>query len=217
MNHSSHNREAVVLLHGLWMPSVVMARLGQHLARLSADRQVRLFGYPSLRADLDGNIQSLFEFVESLEAEAVHLVGHSLGGLLILKMLNSHPPSRVGRVVCLGSPLRGSSAGTRIQSLPGGKVFAGKSLVQALDKPLPEWKGEWPLGVIAGSMGVGLGRLVEQLQAPHDGTISVSETRLPGISDHLVLPLNHSGLVFSPEAARQTDYFLSHGNFQRDE
>jgi len=217
MNHSSHNREAVVLLHGLWMPSVVMARLGQHLARLSADRQVRLFGYPSLRADLDGNIQSLFEFVESLEAEAVHLVGHSLGGLLILKMLNSHPPSRVGRVVCLGSPLRGSSAGTRIQSLPGGKVFAGKSLVQALDKPLPEWKGEWPLGVIAGSMGVGLGRLVEQLQAPHDGTISVSETRLPGISDHLVLPLNHSGLVFSPEVARQTDYFLSHGSFQRDE
>jgi pimeloyl-ACP methyl ester carboxylesterase len=217
MNHSSHNREAVVLLHGLWMPSVVMARLGQHLARLSADRRVHLFGYPSLRTDLDGNIQSLFEFVESIDAETVHLVGHSLGGLLILKMLNSHPPSRVGRVVCLGSPLRGSSAGMRIQSLPGGKVFAGKSLVQALGEPLPDWQGQWPLGVIAGSMGVGLGRLVEQLEAPHDGTISVSETRLPGISDHLVLPLNHSGLVFSPEVARQTDYFLSQGRFLRDQ
>ena len=217
MDYSSHNREAVVLIHGLWMPSVVMARLGQHLARLSADRQVRLFGYPSLRADLDGNIQSLFDFVEAIDAETVHLVGHSLGGLLILKMLNSHPPSRVGRVVCLGSPLRGSSAGVRIQSLPGGKVVAGKSLVQALDEPLPDWQGQWPLGVIAGSMGVGLGRLVDQLEAPHDGTISVSETRLPGISDHLVLPLNHSGLVFSPEVARQTDYFLSHGRFQRDQ
>jgi pimeloyl-ACP methyl ester carboxylesterase len=199
------------------MPSVVMARLGQHLARLSADRRVHLFGYPSLRTDLDGNIQSLFEFVESIDAETVHLVGHSLGGLLILKMLNSHPPSRVGGVVCLGSPLRGSSAGMRIQSLPGGKVFAGKSLVQALGEPLPDWQGQWPLGVIAGSMGVGLGRLVEQLEAPHDGTISVSETRLPGISDHLVLPLNHSGLVFSPEVARQTDYFLSQGRFLRDQ
>ncbi len=217
MDYSSHNREAVVLIHGLWMPSVVMARLGQHLARLSADRQVRLFGYPSLRADLDGNIQSLFDFVEAIDAETVHLVGHSLGGLLILKMLNSHPPSRVGRVVCLGSPLRGSSAGVRIQSLPGGKVVAGKSLVQALDEPLPDWQGQWPLGVIAGSMGVGLGRLVDQLEAPHDGTISVSETRLPGISDHLVLPLNHSGLVFSPEVARQTDYFLSHGCFLRNQ
>ncbi len=217
MDYSSHNREAVVLIHGLWMPSVVMARLGQHLARLSADRQVRLFGYPSLRADLDGNIQSLFDFVEAIDAETVHLVGHSLGGLLILKMLNSHPPSRVGRVVCLGSPLRGSSAGVHIQSRPGGKVVAGKSLVQALDEPLPDWKGQWPLGVIAGSMGVGLGRLVDQLEAPHDGTISVSETRLPGISDHLVLPLNHSGLVFSPEVARQTDHFLSHGRFLRDQ
>jgi pimeloyl-ACP methyl ester carboxylesterase len=217
MNHSSHNREAVVLLHGLWMPSAVMSRLGQHLARLSSDRQVHLFGYPSLRTDLDGNIQSLFEFVESIDAETVHLVGHSLGGLLILKMLNSQPPSRVGRVVCLGSPLRGSRAGERLQTLPGGKVVAGKSLAQALDKALPDWKGEWAVGVIAGSMGVGLGRLVDQLEVPNDGTVSVCETRLPGISDHLVLPLNHSGLVFSPEVARQTDYFLSHGSFQRDE
>ena len=217
MNHSSHNREAVVLLHGLWMPSAVMARLGQHLGRLSAHRQVHLFGYPSLRTDLDGNIQSLHEFVEAIDAETIHLVGHSLGGLLILNMLNSHPPSRVGRLVCLGSPLRGSSAGARIQRLPGGKIVAGKSLVQALDKALPDWQGQWPLGVIAGSLGVGLGRLVEQLEVPNDGTVSVTETRLPGISDHLVLPLNHSGLVFSPEVARQTDYFLSHGSFQRDE
>lgn len=216
MNHSSHKREAVVLLHGLWMPSAVMARLGQHLARLSADRQVHLFGYPSLRKDLDSNIQSLFEFIQSIEADTVHLVGHSLGGVLILNMLNAKTPTRIGRVVCLGSPLRGSSAGRRMQGLPGGKVLAGKSLIQALERALPDWKGAPPVGVIAGSQGVGLGQLVERLEEPHDGTVSVAETRLPGINDHLVMSLTHSALVFSGEAARQTDYFLSHGCFQRD-
>lgn len=217
MNHSSHNREAVVLLHGLWMPKAVMAPLGKLLGRSSADRQIHLFGYPSLRSGLEDNIRSLADFIQGLDADTVHLVGHSLGGVLILKMLGSRSMERLGKVVCLGSPLRGSRAGGRMQQLPGGKILAGKSLVQALEKPLPDWTGSPPLGVIAGSKAVGLGRLVEQLDAPHDGTVSVSETRLPGISDHLVLPVNHSGLVLSPEVARQVDYFLSHGRFQRDQ
>lgn len=217
MTHSSHSREAVVLLHGLWMPSAVMAPLGKLLGRLSADRQIHLFGYPSLRSGLDENIRSLAGFIQTIDADTVHLVGHSLGGVLILKMLGSTVPENVGKVVCLGSPLRGSRAGGRMQELPGGKILAGKSLAQALEVSLADWTGAWPVGVIAGSRGVGLGRLVEQLDAPHDGTVSVSETRLPGISDHLVLPLNHSGLLLSPEVARQVDYFLSHGRFQRDQ
>jgi hypothetical protein len=77
------------------------------------------------------------------------------------------------------------------------------------------WQGQRELGVIAGSLGVGLGRLVGVGGAPSDGTILVDETRLPGIRAHLVLKVSHTGLPFSPTVARQTGAFLSSGNFVR--
>ncbi|KAG1251594.1 hypothetical protein G6F65_018284 [Rhizopus arrhizus] len=46
-----------------------------------------------------------------------------------------------------------------------------------------------------------------------DGTVALAETRLPGLSDHCVVRTSHSGLVVSPDAARQTAYFLRHGQF----
>jgi pimeloyl-ACP methyl ester carboxylesterase len=210
------SREAVVLLHGLWMTRVVMAPLGRHLAAASPHRQVRLFGYPSMRADLDQNIRALAEYVSQLDAEVVHLVGHSLGGVLIMHMLSRQAPAQSGRVVCLGSPLRGSSTGTRLKSLHGGNWLVGQTLDQVMGRPLPDWQGQREVGVIAGSLGVGLGRLIHHYQEPNDGTVRVSETRLSGITDHLVMGLSHSGLLLSARAAAQTDHFLSHGSFLHD-
>ena len=39
--------------------------------------------------------------------------------------------------------------------------------------------------MIAGTLGVGLGAIIENLPSPNDGTVAVEETRLPGIKDHL--------------------------------
>jgi pimeloyl-ACP methyl ester carboxylesterase len=216
MNTPSTGREAVVLLHGLWMPRNVMALLGRRLAAALPARQIHLFGYPSMRADLSQNIETLAGFIEGLGADTVHLVGHSLGGVLILNMLNRHVPAQPGRVVCLGSPLRGSATGSRLQNLRGARILVGDSLEQALEQPLPDWQGQREVGVIAGSRGVGLGRLLRRMDEPNDGTVAVSETRLPGISDHLEMDVSHTGLVLSRDVATQTDFFLSHGHFLRD-
>jgi hypothetical protein len=43
--------------------------------------------------------------------------------------------------------------------------------------------------------------------------MAVAETRLPGIADHCVIETNHTGLLFSPEAARQVMQFLHGGRF----
>ena len=117
--------------------------------------------------------------------------------------------------MCLGSPLVDSATGRRLQQLPAGKILVGQCLAQVLAQPLADWQGQRQIGVIAGSRNMGLGRLIRHTQEAGDGTVSVRETRLPGIADHLVLELSHSGLVLSREAAGQTDFFLSHGHFSR--
>jgi hypothetical protein len=75
--------------------------------------------------------------------------------------------------------------------------------------------GQRELGVIAGSVGIGLGRLVGVHGAPSDGTVFVEETRLPGILEHLVLRISHTALPFSSMVARQTAAFLNDGCFIR--
>jgi hypothetical protein len=77
------------------------------------------------------------------------------------------------------------------------------------------WSCERDLGVIAGDLGVGLGRLLGRMDAPSDGTVLVEETDLPGATAQLRLPVSHTGLVFSAEVARQAAAFLRDGRFER--
>jgi len=59
-----------------------------------------------------------------------------------------------------------------------------------------------------------MGRLLGPLTEPNDGMVSVTETRAAGITDHLVLPLAHTALLWAPEVARQTAWFFAHGRFR---
>ena len=87
---------------------------------------------------------------------------------------------------------------------------------EILREGLLRWDDARPVGVIAGRVPVGLGSLLGALPAPHDGTVSVAETRLEGITDHVVVPATHSGLAFSAEAAEQIVAFLREGRFRAD-
>jgi hypothetical protein len=56
---------------------------------------------------------------------------------------------------------------------------------------------------------------VTTFDGPNDGTVAVSETRLPGAKDHLCVAVSHSGLVLSGEVADQVAAFLGSGAFDR--
>jgi hypothetical protein len=71
------------------------------------------------------------------------------------------------------------------------------------------------LGVIAGNFSLGLGYLVANLPKPNDGVVCVNETRVPGAKDSVVLHVNHSGMLISPEVARAACAFLQNGHFDR--
>ena len=70
-----------------------------------------------------------------------------------------------------------------------------------------------PVGMVAGNVARGLGRLITRFHGQSDGTVALEETRLPGLAAHCVVPASHTGLVFSTHAARQAAHFLREGRF----
>ena len=214
------NASVVVLVHGLWMPGGEMLFVKRHLETQHGFRGM-LFSYPSVRGTLDENAELLADFVTELDLDEVHLIGHSLGGVVTLRMLALNPEAPRGRVVCLGSPLCGSRAADFLNQHEWGNTVLGKTVADGVvAEAANEWAtrvtGSRDVGSIAGSKPLGLGRLFTDFKEPSDGTVAVSETLLPGIADHLTIATSHSGLVVSAHVADQAAAFLVNGAFRRD-
>ena len=204
--------EHVIVLHGLWMRSFTLAALRRRLRH--AGYNVELLDYASVFREPKIGIEALLARTRALRNQKVHFVGHSLGGLIVLHALRQEPDLAGGNVVCLGAPLRGSSVARGVARFPGGSLVIGKSL-EVLRNGIARWEGRQAVGAIAGSLPIGFGVAVGSLSPPHDGTVSVAETELPGLTDHVVVPATHTGLLFSHEAADQTIAFLRAARFSR--
>lgn len=205
----------VVAVHGLWMLGASMALLGRRLEPHGF--RLRAFGYRSVSDDLTTNARALLRFIERLPDEKVHLIGHSLGGVVIAAALAQALPERVGRVVLLGSPLRGSLTAKRLTRFPGGRLFIGACLAELhACGGLTEWSARVEVGSIAGQAGLGVGRLFGSFPGPNDGTVAVAETKIEGLTDHVVLPVAHTALVWSKAVADEAEHFLLHGRFRHD-
>jgi len=191
------------------MRGFTLAALRGRLQR--AGFAVDLFDYASVFRDPEISIERLTARVQAAPGP-VHFVGHSLGGLIALQTLQRAPQLTQGRVVCLGVPLRGSAAARGVARLPGGSLIIGKSL-EILRNGIERWEGQQAVGAIAGRLPIGFGVAMRALASPHDGTVSVAETELPGLTDHIVVPATHTGLLFSQQAADQTITFLRGARF----
>lgn len=199
--------ERVVLLHGLWMPAVSMALVARRLE--SAGFRPELFGYPTVQGGPEDTISRL---AACLRKGRAHIVAHSLGGLVALATLQHDPTIGVGRVVCLGSPLRGSSAASGVAAHAWGEFALGSSAALLRDGCAPCAAGV-EVGVVAGRMPVGLGRFFAGFRGDNDGTVAVEETRLAGLSDHVTVRASHLGLLVSDDAAAQVVAFLRTARF----
>ena len=213
-------QETVIFVHGIWMPGSEMWLIKRHLER-DHDFDGRIFNYPSVSGTLDENARRLADFVLGSGCAKVHIVGHSLGGVVALRALATVADMPPGRVVCLGSPLAGSRAARHLNEREWGKSILGHSLQEGvLDEAASQWAGDVikqrDVGVIAGTLSVGLGKLFATFDSENDGTVAVSETRLTGLRDHICMSSNHTGLVFSREVADQTAAFLKRGEFLRE-
>lgn len=202
----------VVLVHGLWMTGWEMGLLGSRLR--ACGFQPYRFSYNERRQGLADNARVLHAWLARVPGDSIHFVAHSLGGLVLLHLWHLFPQQRPGRLVFLGTPATGSEVARRLRALPLSRALLGASLERGLGGGAPAWSGQADLGVIAGTRGLGMGRLLGGLTAPHDGTVAVAETQVPGVRERLDLPVSHMGLVFSAEVARRVCRFLRHGGFQ---
>lgn len=204
-------KEAVILVHGIWLNGAEMWRLKRRLN--DAGYICHTFKYSSMRQSPEQNAERLHVFAQAIQSPVKHFVCHSLGGLILLHLFDLHPCQAPGRIVLLGSPVNGSAVAQRLFKRRITRWTLGRSAEHGLLGDRPRWFRTRELGVIAGTLPLGMGMLVGGLDTPHDGTVSVEETQLAGASDFITLPVSHQGLLLSAEVAMQVVTFLRAGKF----
>jgi pimeloyl-ACP methyl ester carboxylesterase len=199
----------VVLVHGLWVPPLVMTPLAARLQ--SAGFRPRLFGYAGRERPLEAHAERLARTARGIGP--AHFVGHSLGGLVVLETLLRHRETAAANVVLLGTPARGNLAGRRLARLGWGRWFLGASEPLWREGRAARWTRPEPLGVIAGTLPLGLGRLFGALPGPNDGVVRLEETEIEGLRERVALHVSHSAMLVSARVAAQVGSFLAHARF----
>lgn len=205
-------RAVTVLVHGLWTHGLLMVPQRRYLA--SAGIEAVCYSYPSVRLTLTENADRLAAFARTLAVPVVHWVGHSLGGLIILRMLERDPALMPGRVVMLGTPYADTHSGRVLKRTTWGTRLLGHSVGEWLELKKPAHFPGREIGIIAGTRSLGLGRVIARdLPSPNDGAVALAETQMAAACDSIDLPVTHTGMLLSRRVARQVCAFLHDGCF----
>lgn len=205
-------KETVVLVHGIWMIGIELSLLRRRLE--ACGFHCEQFRYHSLLYTPGQNAARLSRFADGIDAEIVHFVAHSLGGIVVLHLFERDPEQRPGRVLMMGTPLRGSATAGSYHRNPMTRLLLGRSIRRGLLGGIPEWCGAREVGMIAGSRGLGVGSLIPgALERPNDGTVALYETRVPWLNRHLTVPHGHLGMLLSPDVSESVCRFLRDGEF----
>jgi len=204
--------ELTVLVHGIWMHGFMMAVLGRRLSALGF--RTTTFSYGFLRRSPEENARELYQRIGEHQAQRVNLVGHSLGGIVILHVLHQFPDLAVNKIVLLGSPVKGSYVARRIYANRLLRPLLGKSANGGLLDGAPAYAGDRPLGVITGSGSMGLTSVFYPTGENSDGVVKKCETWIESATDRISVPRSHSAMIFSSDCALLVANFLNLGRFR---
>ncbi|HVQ72831.1 MAG TPA: alpha/beta fold hydrolase [Bradyrhizobium sp.] len=211
-------QDGVVLLHGISRTALSFRKMQLALERagfatLNLDYASRRKPLEGLAEDIDPAIQHFADRVDG----PIHFVCHSMGGLLARVYIARHRPKHLGRVVMLGTPNSGSEIVDRLKNIGVYRAFfgpAGQQLgtqrdaaIEALFPPV-----DYPVGIIAGNRSI-YPIASRFLPKPHDGRVSVTNTKLDGMADHIVIRTSHPWLPRNSIAIAQTIAFLRDAKF----
>lgn len=212
-----YSSECVVLLHGLARGNGSMDKMQ---AALVNNYTVVNHDYPSTEENIETLAKTAIPAAvkECGEAELIHFVTHSMGGILVRHYLTENKIENLGRVVMLGPPNHGSEIVDELGEMPGFELIngeAGKQLGTSSDS-VPNSLGpvDFDLGIIAGEVSFNL-VYSAMLPGDDDGKVSVDSTKVEGIKDHIVLPVSHTFMMRNREVIEQTLFYLEHGGFER--
>lgn len=217
----THLNQYVVLLHGIGRTKQAMEKMDRYLAAQ---------GYITYNDDYPSKTGSIENLTDQIVAriqvncpdkdKPIHFVGHSMGCLIIRLLIAKYRPSHLGRVVMLAPPNQGSYL---VDCLKKYKFFqegfgpAGVELStgnEGIIHRLPPI--DYEVGIIAGDRSVDLLFSWFILQGKNDGKVTVEETKLAGMQDHIVLHATHPFMPSNRQVQKQTAYFLQNGRFFRE-
>lgn len=183
-----------------------------------AGYRVRNLDYPTRPYDVDGLVSRyVAPRMGAWSGKApVHVVTHSLGGILIRAYLQeaSLPPG--SRIVMLAPPNQGSEVADFVRSWLPYRVWMGRVGQQLGTGPEGIARRLRPIdaevGVIAANRSL-QPWFSPLLPGENDGAVSVASTRLPEMQDFVVVETTHTLIMLSRRVRRQVLNFLAHGRF----
>ena len=200
-----------MLIHGIWMHGAVMQVMARHLSQRGFRTQA--LSYDFLRASPAENADALADTLQELSAARVHIVAHSLGGIVTLHLLDRHPGLPIDKVVLLGSPARGSGVARQVHANRWLRPLLGRSVESGLLGGAPAWPSGRALGVINGSGRAGLTGLLYPAGEHNDGVVAAAETLEDEATDRATVPHSHSTMLFSRTCADLVASFVRDGRF----
>ena len=203
----------VLLIHGILMNPLEMRFLGRQLEKSGFN--VHYVYYQSVLKTPAENARIIYEKIQALNLPDLHIVAHSLGGVIVMHLFDQFDDVPDGKVVMLGSPVNGSWIAQKVHTWPVISPILARSMPNALSgEDVPDWhddQRDW--GMIAGTRNQGLGLITGGLPDEGDGTVLLKETIHPKQSDHITVKTSHTGLLFSKNVANLVTKFLTKGGF----
>jgi len=209
----SQQAETVILVHGLGRTRASMAILAGRLS--NAGYSTATFAYTAARGGrIEEIVEEFLAFVAANHGSGrYHLVGHSLGNVLIRAGFRTGYPPGLGRIVMLAPPNQPPQLARMLKDLPPYRLWAAESGQSLADEafyrelPLPQVE----FGVIAGNIGQSL-----TFNEPNDGILTVEGTKLVGMTDWRVLRHTHTFIMNGVDTAVYCIRFLQEGTFSEE-
>ena len=219
VKNSSLTNECVIRLHGLARTDSSLNKIAKTL-KDSGYLTVNV-NYPSTKYKIEKLAKNTITkaLAKCPKGSKINFVTHSMGGILVRQYLSEHSIKNMGRVVMLAPPNKGSQVVDYLHKVPGFKLINGPAGTQlgTGEQSVPNMLGavDFEVGIIAGSNSFNpLLSLI--LPMPHDGKVSVENTKLEGMQDHIELSVTHTFMMNNKEVIFQLLYFLKNGVFSRE-
>ena len=216
----------VIVVHGLFFIPFQFALVRKTLRR--AGFEPSLVRYASNRQPAAESVREIGAFLDRVGSASsageggglVHFVGYSLGALALRSALAARPGFPTGRFVMIAPPNHG--VGLLSGPLPGVALRCGGPALEDLREDSDFVRGLPPpppgSGIIAGDRPATvihpswwIRRRIDAAD-PHDGTVELRNTLLPGVP-HVTVHHSHATICWSPEVASLVRGFLESGRF----
>jgi|FLOH01.1.fsa_nt_gi pimeloyl-ACP methyl ester carboxylesterase len=205
----------IVFIHGILSAPIVFLKMEHEFN--DSNYVCFRYGYASTAKGIHDHALDFKVWLdETIGDRPFYLVSHSLGNLVSREMLSLYPELKIERWVMIAPPNHGADAADLLNRFPIFEKITGQTGQELLASRVQDYMNlaspQVPFAIIAGGLGDDKG-FNYLLEGDDDGSVRVEETYLEGSRDHIVLPYQHTILLFQRETTDQIKAFIETGHF----